>query len=85
MKEWMVFQAASTPGILSAKNSTTYIAPAEAITQGFSSISRLGGRSIDPVAPMMPSMAQVAYRFRPLAQAAPIDRAINAVISILLL
>ena len=78
MKVCSVSQPVSTPGTLSATNSTTYMNPAATSTAGCERISRPGGNCAPSVMPMMPSMKMAAYKLMPLAQAAPMVRAMMA-------
>ena len=54
--------------------------PPAAMTNGFSRISRSGGRSIFPVEPIRPRTTMAAYKLIPLAQATPSVRAIVSAI-----
>ena len=60
MKPWIASQVVSTPGVLSAKNSTQYMKPAAAITAGSCRISSSGGKTMLPEAPRIPRTAKVA-------------------------
>jgi len=73
----------STPGTLSAKNSTVYMNTAAAITTGSVSGSSPGGRVMEPVAPRIPSMAMAAYMLIPLAHATPMPSAMTCTRSML--
>ena len=80
-KVWSVSQTVSTPGILSAPNSTIYISPAAPMTNGFSSKASSVGRAMFPDAPPSPSTSSTAYRFMPLAQATPMLRAMISIMA----
>ncbi len=56
IKVWMVSHKVSTPGILSAKNSTAYINPAAPMTSGFARMARSGGSTMLPVMLRTPSV-----------------------------
>ena len=60
IKVCSVSQTVSTPGILSAPNSTIYIRPAAPITNGFSRMASSAGRAILPDAPPRPKTSSTA-------------------------
>ena len=68
MNVWTASHSVSTPGILSAKNSTTNMNPDAVSTHGCASTARPPGSSIQPRKPSPPTMNSTAYSRMPLAQ-----------------
>jgi hypothetical protein len=61
-------QSESTPGILSAKNSTHSSTPLAISRAGCCKTARPGGSAIQPACPAAPTRNTTAYRRKPLAQ-----------------
>src|SRR5216684_5986541 len=68
MKVCSAFQIRSKAGILSAKNSIANSAPLAPITHHLASTSNAGGSANTPKCASSPSVATVAYKFRPAAK-----------------
>src|SRR5439155_27364108 len=71
----------STPGILSAKNSTKHMKPDAASTYGCASTLSPPGKSTQPRKPAPPTMNNTAYKRNPLAHPIDAASAINCQVS----